>query len=221
MRGAVDSVDLLGPFREPAGERARATADVEHLLEAVRQGAEHPAVVPGVVVPVEVERHPPTLTPVDAREANRRTLAGYETHADRYLADRGTAPAELHELYDRLAELAPGGTVLELGSGPGACALELEARGLRVRRTDATVAFVDLAALLQRATLAAEWLAFTVKEGDGDVWTTQKLDVPRWFVYWREPALRALLDVAGWSVVSVRHHHGRHDDWLTVLARRR
>ncbi|MHA3704426.1 methyltransferase domain-containing protein [Jatrophihabitans sp. YIM 134969] len=196
---------------------------------------------------------------MDAREANRRTLAVYEAHADRYLTARTDPPAPLVELYDRLAALAPGGTVLELGSGPGDCALALERRGLRVRRTDATVAFVDrlraggqtadvlnaltddlggpydvlfanavllhfapddLAALLQRATLAASWLAFTVKEGDGDVWSTRKLDAPRWFVHWREPALRDLLTEAGWRVTWLEHGHGRYDDWMTVLAER-
>lgn len=198
---------------------------------------------------------------MDAREANRRTLAVYEAHVDTYVA---TAPARpdgpLLALLDRVAAVAPGGRILEIGSGPGTSATELEHRGSTVRRTDATVAFVerlraqghaadvldaltddlggpydvlfanavllhfsreDLAALLQRATLAAEWLAFTVKEGDGDAWTTRKLDAPRWFVYWREPALRELLDGAGWNVESMEHVGGRYDEWLTVLARRR
>ena len=161
--------------------------------------------------------------------------------------------------FDRVAAAAPGGTVLEIGSGPGRSALELERRGMSVRRTDATVGFVerlradghpadvldaltddlggpydvlladavllhfsrdDLAALLHRATSAAQWLAFTVKDGDGEVWTSVKLDEPRWFVYWREPALRELLETTGWQVVTLEHHSGRHDDWLSVLARR-
>ncbi len=197
---------------------------------------------------------------MDAREANRRTLAVYEEHADAYIGDLAPSPQpELVELFDRVAAAAPGASVLEIGSGPGRSALELERRGLSVRRTDATVAFVerlraqghdadildaltddlggpydvlladavllhfsrdDLAALLQRATLAAAWLAFTVKDGDGEAWTTRKLAAPRWFVYWREPALRELLARAGWEVEWLRHNHGRYDDWLTVLARR-
>lgn len=197
---------------------------------------------------------------MDAREANRRTLEAYEHHVDAYLA---TGPAVLDAtllaFLDRVAAVAPGGRVLELGSGPGACADAMEERGLTVRRTDATVAFVqrlrslgrdadvldalhddlggpydvvfanavllhfaadDLEQLLQRATQAAMWCAFTVKEGDGEAWTTAKLDAPRWFVYWREEPLRALLRRSGWEVRSLQHTDGRHDAWITVLARR-
>ena len=196
---------------------------------------------------------------MDPREANRRTLAAYEEHVEAYLANSRPPDAPLLALLDRVAAAAPGGTVLEIGSGPGLCANELEARGLTVRRTDATVAFVeklradghpadvldaltddlggpydvlfanavvlhfapdDLAALLQRATVSARWLAVTVKEGDGDAWSTAKLDAPRWFVYWREPALREVLTGAGWQVDTLDHVGGRHDDWMTVLASR-
>lgn len=197
---------------------------------------------------------------MDTREANRRTLAAYEAHVEDYLADLPASPtSELTALFDRVAALAPGGSVLEIGCGPGQSALELERRGLTVRRTDATVAFVerlrtlgydadvldartddlggpydvllanavllhlsreDLTELVQRAATAVRYLAFTVKEGDGEAWTTRKLAAPRWFVYWREPALREVLAAAGWQVVSLEHHRGRYDDWLTVLAER-
>jgi SAM-dependent methyltransferase len=46
-------------------------------------------------------------------------------------------------LLDGFAARVPGGEVLELGSGPGREAQYLEARGLRVHRTDATPAFVE------------------------------------------------------------------------------
>lgn len=43
-----------------------------------------------------------------------------------------------------VARVGPGAYVLELGSGPGRDARYLEARGLRVQRSDATSAFVAL-----------------------------------------------------------------------------
>ncbi len=43
----------------------------------------------------------------------------------------------------RLAETIPGGHVLEIGSGPGWDADQLEEAGLTVRRTDITQAFID------------------------------------------------------------------------------
>ena len=61
---------------------------------------------------------------------------------------------------------------------------------------------------------------FTLKEGDGEGWSTAKLDAPRWFVYWREPELRRALDRAGWDVIRLEHAEGRNDPWLLVLCRR-
>lgn len=62
-------------------------------------------------------------------------------------------------------------------------------------------------------------LGLTLKEGDGEAWTTERLDLPRWFVYWREPDLRHALTNAGWVVESFAHVVGQFDPWLYVLAR--
>ncbi|NIK57813.1 class I SAM-dependent methyltransferase [Kribbella shirazensis] len=74
---------------------------------------------------------------------NEVTLASYEQAAGKF---RDSIPKEPnHALIDLLAErLEPGGRVLELGSGTGKDALELEHRGYVVRRTDATQAFVEM-----------------------------------------------------------------------------
>lgn len=74
---------------------------------------------------------------------NEVTLASYEQAAGKF---RDSIPREPnHALIDLLAErLDPGGRVLELGSGTGKDALELESRGYVVRRTDATQAFVEM-----------------------------------------------------------------------------
>lgn len=62
-------------------------------------------------------------------------------------------------------------------------------------------------------------LAMTLKEGDGDEWHTRKLDLPRYFTYWREPELRAELLRAGWAALSIEHVQGRLEPWLYTVSR--
>lgn len=62
-------------------------------------------------------------------------------------------------------------------------------------------------------------LAITLKEGDGERWSTAKLDRPRHFTFWREPAVRSVLESAGWTDVVVDHVVGRAEQWLYVIAR--
>jgi len=81
----------------------------------------------------------------EASATNARTLASNEAAADRY-AERqpAAAPAALLAFLDAIAgSLPPGGRVLEIGSATGHDAALLEARGLRVHRTDAARAFVE------------------------------------------------------------------------------
>ena len=189
------------------------------------------------------------------------TLATYAAAARRYREqDPAPAPA-LVAFLDGLAGLVGTGHVLELGSGPGRDATRLEERGVRVTRTDATPAFVEMmradghearvldirtgelggpydavlaqAVLLhltraqfedvlrraRRAVTDAGVLAFTLKEGDGEAWSTAKLDLPRHFTYWREPAVREALGRTGWTVTSLDRVAGRLEPWLYVLAR--
>jgi SAM-dependent methyltransferase len=77
----------------------------------------------------------------------------------------------------------------------------------------------DLLVRTRRAVRAGGWLAATLKEGDGEGWSTAKLGLPRFFTYWRAPALRTALEAAGWQVVSLEHVEGRTEPWLFVLAR--
>lgn len=63
-------------------------------------------------------------------------------------------------------------------------------------------------------------LALTLKDGDGESWSDAKLGAPRWFVYWREEAIRALLSEVGWQVLDLRAVQGRTDPWLHVLCER-
>ena len=72
------------------------------------------------------------------------TIETYGRIVDSYTARTRVRPPAVLTLLDRLATLAsPGGCVLELGSGPGIDADLLQARGLRVQRTDAAPAFVE------------------------------------------------------------------------------
>jgi hypothetical protein len=74
---------------------------------------------------------------------NEVTLAAYEQAAGKF---RDSIPEDPNRLLIDLlaARLEPGDQVLELGSGTGKDAIELESRGYVVRRTDATQAFVDM-----------------------------------------------------------------------------
>jgi 8-oxo-dGTP pyrophosphatase MutT (NUDIX family) len=78
--------------------------------------------------------------------------------------------------------------------------------------------FADFLGRAATAVIASGVLAFTVKEGDGEGWSTAKLDAPRHFTYWREPELRDVLARTGWDVQRVDHLQGRHEPWLSVIA---
>lgn len=80
----------------------------------------------------------------------RRTIDSYEQIAREYAADTaksadgsGAAGEGLRRLVEAMSG---GGTVLEVGSGGGWDADFVESRGLAVRRTDITQAFIDLQA---------------------------------------------------------------------------
>jgi SAM-dependent methyltransferase len=74
-----------------------------------------------------------------------RTIAAYQADAATYAAGTATTPASVvRDLDEFAARVGARGRVLEIGSGPGRDARELEARGLTVRRTDVTPAFVEL-----------------------------------------------------------------------------
>lgn len=73
---------------------------------------------------------------------NARTIESYEEIADEYARDTKGGHV-LSGGLTRLAETMPGAHVLEIGSGPGWDADDLEEAGLKVRRTDITQAFID------------------------------------------------------------------------------
>lgn len=80
--------------------------------------------------------------------SNASSIAGYEGCAVDYAQTTAPRPeaADQPGLVELLKLLAPGGHLLEIGSGPGWDADWLEERGLVVRRTDAAESFVDFQA---------------------------------------------------------------------------
>jgi SAM-dependent methyltransferase len=90
---------------------------------------------------------------------------------------------------------------------------------LHVARADLPVALARLGA----ATRADGVLRMSVKEGDGEGWSSHgTVKAPRMFVYWYEEQLRAVLEDAGWAVTSVEHGDGlRGERRLGLTARRR
>lgn len=229
------------------------------------QPASHPGAAPAAPAGGPRASYPPQ----DAAGTNALTLAAYEARAEVYAAQTENAGSIAHRTFlRRLARVAPPGLVLEVGSAQGRDAAYLERHGRRVRRTDATAAFVDMlrrqgldadrldvltddlgaeahgpySAVLANAVLLhftpeqlthvvqkvhaalapGGVLAFTVKVGDGQEWSEHKLGLPRFYQYWREAPLVALLEDAGYARVDVEVDMGRDQgydwDWLYVLA---
>lgn len=80
--------------------------------------------------------------------------------------------------------------------------------------------FAAVAARIGKAVRPGGLFAFTLKEGDGEGWTESKLELPRWFVYWRGPELRSIIEAAGWTVLSLERAPGPVDVWLNAIAQR-
>ena len=124
------------------------------------------------------------------------------------LAAAGHPADVLDPLTDDLADPERGGAAYD-GVWASACLLH--------------VARADLPVVLRRlaeATRAGGSLHVSLKEGDGEAWSTHgNVAAPRLFVFWREQPLRAALEEAGWSVDELTRSDGlRGDHWLQVLA---
>ena len=73
---------------------------------------------------------------------------------------------------------------------------------------------------LAGATRQGGALALSLKEGDGEGWSTHgHVQAPRRFVYWREEPLRGVLESAGWRIDEVARDVGETGQpWLTIRA---
>jgi SAM-dependent methyltransferase len=84
------------------------------------------------------------MTPAPQEDPGDVTIAAYAAGVQRYLEHSAAPGPAMWTYLDRLAAVVGAGHVLELGSGPGWDATHLESRGVRVTRTDATPAFVEM-----------------------------------------------------------------------------
>lgn len=84
----------------------------------------------------------------DPADANRKTVQAYDVYAETYAKNtaEGTTPTASISVERFIAEVRPGGHVLEVASGPGWDADRMEAHGLDVRRTDASQGFIAVQA---------------------------------------------------------------------------
>lgn len=86
------------------------------------------------------------------------------------------------------------------------------------------VARVDLPVVLDRlaeVTRPGGLLCMSLKEGDGEGWSTHgTINGPRHFTYWRAAAVAAVVRVSGWGDVAVRQGIGgdRGETWLELSA---
>jgi predicted TPR repeat methyltransferase len=59
-------------------------------------------------------------------------------------------------------------------------------------------------------------LAFSVKRGDGEAWSDEKLGAPRYFRYWQADALQELLESVGFRTIFLQ----QDASWILVIARK-
>jgi SAM-dependent methyltransferase len=66
------------------------------------------------------------------------------------------------------------------------------------------------------------YFAFTVKQGDGNEWTNNKLDAPRYFNYWQVDALKDLLQDNGFTVIYTANDGESLDrkTWIRIIAQK-
>lgn len=63
--------------------------------------------------------------------------------------------------------------------------------------------------------------AFTLKQGEGEKWSDDKLGAPRYFVYWTDEQIRAVLESAGFSDVNVWGDRATENStWLQIIAKK-
>ncbi|MBZ5740382.1 methyltransferase domain-containing protein [Nocardioides mangrovi] len=85
---------------------------------------------------------------------------------------------------------------------------------LHVARTDLPVVLGRLAA----ATRPGGVLGLSLKQGDGDSWSTHgRVDGRRFFTYWQPEPLRAVLEASGWQVDSLTSERGSETEQLWLI----
>jgi SAM-dependent methyltransferase len=64
--------------------------------------------------------------------------------------------------------------------------------------------------------------AFSVKQGDGESWSEDKLGAPRYFCYWTKDTIEPLVRQAGFTNIRISDEHkGSNAMWLHIIAEAR
>ena len=61
-------------------------------------------------------------------------------------------------------------------------------------------------------------LSFSVKQGDGEEWTSEKMEAPRYFRYWQPEPLREVVEANGYEVTTLDNIDDSQK-WLAVTCR--
>lgn len=200
-------------------------------------------------------------------KTNQLTIDAYNKSVDEYInATPQKVEGHIKTWLDKAIDLLESSKkILEIGVGHGRDANYIESKGLAVKRTDASEAFVKYqqdnghkATLLNVLTdeiidrydmvLAdAVWLhftpveaelatkkildslkdggifAFSLKEGEGEELTDQKLNHTRYFCYWQEDNIRSLLESTGFDYADIfraSDNRPERPGWLLIIARK-
>jgi SAM-dependent methyltransferase len=63
--------------------------------------------------------------------------------------------------------------------------------------------------------------AFTLKQGDGEEWSEDKLGAPRFFTYWTDEQIREILATTGFQDVSIwGDRETERSTWLQIIAKK-
>ena len=63
--------------------------------------------------------------------------------------------------------------------------------------------------------------AFTLKQGEGEEWSNDKLGAPRFFTYWTDGQIRKILEDAGYDDIVVWGDRSTgHSTWLQIIAKK-
>jgi hypothetical protein len=60
-------------------------------------------------------------------------------------------------------------------------------------------------------------LAFSVKHGEGEEWTSTKVGNPRYFCYWKKDKIQSLLESLDFEVIAI----SEDEKFLQITARRK
>lgn len=61
--------------------------------------------------------------------------------------------------------------------------------------------------------------AFSLKQGEGDGWSEEKMNAPRYFCYWQKDEIEQLIRAAGYANIEITGDHiGTNATWLHIIA---